>query len=441
MSTILVDHAERPLAGSVPVPCDPLIGRRLLLLSALSSGASELTGIGVQTATATLAAALSALGVDVRASERRLDVAGVGLWGLSAPERVIACESCGDSLALLLGLVSAQRFPVTLSAAAALDTPLLAEILDLLRRRGAALEGPLRNGDELFVRSAGLPPGGRLSGIESEHAGGLPLKSALLISGLFASAPTALGEALVSIDHTERALDALRLPVTTLGPALELHPPADAAAISAFQSELPGDFAAAQLLLAAAASIPDSRVTVRDVALNVSRAGSIDWLRQLGGSVGLTPRGARLGEAVGDLSVTGVPLSAGSLGGELWARMACEPLVPLLLGSVAAGVTRLSDVALAGARRTGLLVSVAKQFGVKLELDGEMMRIAGGPASSLTPSRIASQGEPGVVMLATLFGLLAPGRTEISDADCIGRSFPRFAGTLRALGARVEVRA
>ena len=71
--------------------------------------------------------------------------------------------------------------------------------------------------------------------------------------------------------------------------------------------------------------------------------------------------------------MTGVSLSAGPLGGELWARMGSEPLLPLVLGSVAAGVTRLSDLALAEARRTRLLVEVAKQFGVKLELDGDAL--------------------------------------------------------------------
>jgi 3-phosphoshikimate 1-carboxyvinyltransferase len=42
-------------------------------------------------------------------------------------------------------------------------------------------------------------------------------------------------------------------------------------------------------------------------------------------------------------------------------------------------------------------------------------------------------------MTAAVLGLLADGETVISDVDCLAVSFPRFAGTLRALGANIEV--
>jgi 3-phosphoshikimate 1-carboxyvinyltransferase len=42
-------------------------------------------------------------------------------------------------------------------------------------------------------------------------------------------------------------------------------------------------------------------------------------------------------------------------------------------------------------------------------------------------------------MTAAVLGLVAAGPTRVRDAACIATSFPRFAGTLRALGARIEV--
>jgi 3-phosphoshikimate 1-carboxyvinyltransferase len=38
-----------------------------------------------------------------------------------------------------------------------------------------------------------------------------------------------------------------------------------------------------------------------------------------------------------------------------------------------------------------------------------------------------------------VLGLVADGETVIEDADCIAVSFPRFVGTLKALGADLEV--
>jgi 3-phosphoshikimate 1-carboxyvinyltransferase len=42
-------------------------------------------------------------------------------------------------------------------------------------------------------------------------------------------------------------------------------------------------------------------------------------------------------------------------------------------------------------------------------------------------------------MTAAVLGLLGNAPTRIEDVDAIGTSFPRFVGTLRALGANVDV--
>jgi 3-phosphoshikimate 1-carboxyvinyltransferase len=42
-------------------------------------------------------------------------------------------------------------------------------------------------------------------------------------------------------------------------------------------------------------------------------------------------------------------------------------------------------------------------------------------------------------MTAAILGLIADGPSEIGDVDCIATSFPSFVGTMRALGARIDV--
>jgi 3-phosphoshikimate 1-carboxyvinyltransferase len=42
-------------------------------------------------------------------------------------------------------------------------------------------------------------------------------------------------------------------------------------------------------------------------------------------------------------------------------------------------------------------------------------------------------------MTAVVLGLLGDGPTRVRDAGCIATSFPRFVGTMRALGANIEV--
>jgi 3-phosphoshikimate 1-carboxyvinyltransferase len=52
---------------------------------------------------------------------------------------------------------------------------------------------------------------------------------------------------------------------------------------------------------------------------------------------------------------------------------------------------------------------------------------------------VESQGDHRIAMTAAVLALAADGPSRIRDVDCIATSFPRFVGTLRALGARIDV--
>ncbi|HSQ64580.1 MAG TPA: 3-phosphoshikimate 1-carboxyvinyltransferase, partial [Polyangiaceae bacterium] len=57
----------------------------------------------------------------------------------------------------------------------------------------------------------------------------------------------------------------------------------------------------------------------------------------------------------------------------------------------------------------------------------------------LRPASIESRGDHRIAMAAAVLALAATGKSRIRDVACIQTSFPRFVGTLRALGADVAV--
>ena len=59
--------------------------------------------------------------------------------------------------------------------------------------------------------------------------------------------------------------------------------------------------------------------------------------------------------------------------------------------------------------------------------------------TTLSAAEVSSGGDHRIAMAAAVLALVADGESRIDDVDCIATSFPRFAGTLRALGAEVEV--
>jgi 3-phosphoshikimate 1-carboxyvinyltransferase len=448
MSRLVVRTQKKPLHGSVPVPSDRSITHRALILAALSNGPCELRGFGYGSDNQVMLAALAALGVRYEDDGRgTLKIRGVGLNGLVAPSAPIDCGRSATCLRLLTGILAAQPFASRLEGHGALEHSGMHGVLEPLRARGARLSArpdPARPGEETApIDSAGVTPGERLQplthalGPSSDHA-----KGALLLSGLFASGPTIVEEPVVSRDHTERLLSALGMPIRAAASVLSLHPPADPRAIRGFEFDVPGDISAAAFLAVAAQIVPESHVTTRRTGLNPTRSGILEMIRLAGGRMGITPTGNSLGEPFGEVTSRGSVLRGTVIGGELALRGVDEIPAACVLAARARGVTHVSDSAELREDRPDRIAAVAamlRAFGVGASERPDGLVIEGRPEGLLTAARVASGGDHRIAMCAAVLGLVAGGETVVEDADCLAVSFPRFVGTLRSLGAEIEV--
>jgi 3-phosphoshikimate 1-carboxyvinyltransferase len=81
-----------------------------------------------------------------------------------------------------------------------------------------------------------------------------------------------------------------------------------------------------------------------------------------------------------------------------------------------------------------------RAFGVGVEELPDGLVIEGVPERPLRAARVSGGGDHRLTMTAVVLGLLADGETVAEDADAIQVSFPRFVGTLRSLGADIEVK-
>lgn len=448
MTSLVVAPAAGPLSGSVPVPSDKSIGHRALLFAALSRGACQLRGFSYGGDNVATIAALRQLGVQIEDDERGTLVChGVGLAGLQAPSAAIDCGNSGTTMRLLAGLLAAQPFASRLVGDESLSRRPMQRVAEPLKARGGRIEGrphPQKPGELTApLEVSGVTPGERLEPLEYQlPIASAQVKSALLLSGLFAAGPTVVSEPLVSRDHTERLMEALRLPVETVGGLVSLHPPADPAAIAPFELEVPGDFSAAAFLLAAGLLVPGSAVTVRDTGLNRTRTGLLDLMRAMGANLHVEPHGSHLGETKGQVSVGFSRLRAGSVAGEIAVRAIDEIPIACALAARARGQSQFMDLAelrVKESDRIAEMVKLLAAFGVTAEETPDGLWVEGRGDRPLHAAEVSSQGDHRLAMTAAVLGLLADGPTRISNVDCIATSFPRFVGTLRALGASLEV--
>lgn len=447
MTTLVIHPATKPLVGSVPVPSDKSIGHRALLFASLCEGTSEIHGFSHGEDNVSTANAMRAMGVHIEESgPTDLKVRGLGLQGLRAPSSPLDCGNSGTTMRLLTGILCAQRFQSTLFGDASLSKRPMMRVVGPLRQRGAVITGkphPTKENDILPPLVIGpLPEGKFLGALEYDSLiSSAQVKSAILLSGLYAHGATYFKEPTVSRDHTERMLGALGVPLRTVGSVIELDPSGWNGKMPPFEITIPGDLSAAAFLLVAAQIVDGSRVTARGVGVNPTRTGILEIARDMGAGLAIEPGGERAGEPIAEIHAWSAPLRAVAIGGEVVPRGIDEIPIACALAARAEGTTRISnaeELRVKESDRIATMASVLRAFGVGCEEKPDGLVIAG-KRDELTPVDVESKGDHRIAMTAAVLALVASGPSRVRDADCIATSYPKFVGTLRALGARVEI--
>ncbi|NOY90906.1 MAG: 3-phosphoshikimate 1-carboxyvinyltransferase [Deltaproteobacteria bacterium] len=444
MSQLRIRGGKGPLQGRIRVPGDKSIGHRALLFAALARADSRITGLSEGLDNRATAEALRSLGVGIKTGEVATQVAGVGLSGLKMARGALDCGNSGTSMRLLSGLLAGQRFGSRLVGDESLSRRPMMRVVGPLRARGALIAGAAgKKAEEVYapISIAPLVEGEALSGLEYDMpVASAQVKSALLLSGLYATGPTRLAEPVVSRDHTERMMSDLGVPIQVAGSMVHLEPgEGDFDGWDGFEWEVPGDLSSAAFPLAGALMLSGSRVAIDRVGTNPTRTGLLDALRAMGARVSQQSLGAAAGgEPFALLSAEYGSLRRGLIAGELLVRMIDEVPIFAALAATAAGRTEIRDAQELRVKESDRLRAMAetlRAFGVPLEELPDGLVIQGGAA--LHPARIASRGDHRVAMSAAILALTISGESIVEDTDCVNTSFPGFAQTMRSLGADI----
>jgi len=432
------------------VPGDKSIGHRSLLFGALAEGTSTVRGLSGGLDNQATSDAMVAMGAKIEPAEDlgsgAVRIEGVGLRGLSMAQGPIDCGNSGTSMRLLAGLLSAQKFGTRLVGDESLTGRPMMRIVGPLRARGAHIAGVSgkKEGETYPPLSiAPLLEDEVLRGIEYDMpVASAQVKSALLLSGLYAGGPTALKEPTLSRDHTERMLVALGVPLETVGPMVMFDPAKFRGGWHAFDWTVPGDLSSAAFLIVASQVVPGSEMRLRGVGINPTRSGILDALRPMGAQASVEWKDAGAGdEPTGDISLRYTQLRGGLVGGEMLTRMIDEVPAFCAAAAVAKGRTEIRDaheLRVKESDRLDAMSSVLRAFGVEhTELDDGLIIEGSGGAPLAGGARVASRGDHRIAMAAAILGLAADGETTVDDVGCVDTSFPGFAELLTKLGADV----
>ncbi len=414
------------LEGEPRIPGDKSISHRAAILGALARGETRVKGFLRAEDTLSTLRALGRLGVEYRLEGNDLTVQGRGYAGLQEAVGDIDVGNSGTTIRLLAGVAASCPFTTRLTGDASIRRRPMRRIIDPLTRMGAEISAA-GEGDLAPLEIVG----GGLRGIDYR----LPIpsaqvKSAVILAALNAQGPTTIAGDRGSRDHTERM-------ALHLGADLELSPAGitvNPTVLRAGEMDVPADISSAAFFLAAAVLLRGSRISLRGVGLNPTRAGFLAVLNSMGAMVTEDSYEVRDGEPRGDLAARGARLRGVEIEG--WRVPGLIDEIPLLavVATQAEGVTRVSGAEELRHKESDRLRAIISQ----LELMGADAREEEGGFSVRGPTglkgaRVRSFGDHRIAMSLAVAALCARGETVIEGWDCVNISFPSFAETLRGL--------
>jgi len=432
-----------PLRGTVRVPGDKSISHRALLFGALADGTVEIEGLGQGEDNASTARALEALGVAVRLEGERATVAGAGLAGLKEAAAPIDCGNSGTTMRLLAGLLAGRPFVSTLQGDASLSRRPMGRVTKPLRFMGALIQG--RQGDPEKPNDI-FPPlvvhGAALQGIDYDlPVPSAQLKSALLLAALQAKGVMRITEPGLSRDHSERILKAMGAPlaVDAAQRLITVDTSGWNGKLEAGSLRVPGDLSSAAFLIVAALVVPDSDVTVENVGLNPTRTGLLDVLQAMGADLTVTPEGEVMGEPVGRVRARASQLRGTVIDGELSLRSIDEIPALAVAAARAQGQSTFVELHELRVKESDRIASIARELGragFSVEVLPDGFTVEGAPEAEVKGGTVDPDHDHRIAMAGAIMGLVGADETVVPEAD-IATSFPTFAETLRALGAKV----
>jgi len=417
----------RTLRGEAEVPPDKSISHRAAILGALAEGRTTARSFLRSEDCLSTLFCLRSLGVELELSGDTLVVEGRGPEGWMEPAGVLDAGNSATTMRLLAGALAGRSFSSVLTGDQSLLSRPMARIIEPLRRMGAKITG----GDN-DTRPPLAIKGGALRGVEHRmEVGSAQVKSAVLLAGLQADGETRILGGRSSRDHTERMLLLMGADLTFEGDdAMIIRK----SGLEGRELDLPGDISSASFFLAAAVLVPGSRLVLKGVGLNPTRAGFLSVLNSMGALVVESNYQEMDNEPRGDLEVGGARLSGIEL--EEWRIPAMIDEVPLLavIGCRARGATVVRGAGELRVKESDRIAAVcgelAKMGAAIEELpDGFVVQ---GPAK-LHGARVDSHGDHRIAMALAVAALGAEGETVISNWECVRISFPGFEETLRGL--------
>jgi 3-phosphoshikimate 1-carboxyvinyltransferase len=344
---------------------------------------------------------------------------------LIEPDDVLDCGNAGTGIRLYAGLLSGIEGSFVLTGDKYLRNRPMKRVVKPLQSIGAKIDGR-QNGtlSPIHIRGNKLKSFKYHSPIDSAQ-----VKSALILAGLQSDKQSFYKENLLSRDHTERMLNGMGAKIITQKDSWITINPLKGP-LQPLNITVPSDPSSAFFFAVAAAIIPKSKITLKNLTLNPTRIEAYKVLEQMGAKITYIQK-ENIYEPIGDIIVEYCELNGVTVDKNIAWLIDELPALSIAM-SMANGkslVKNAQELRVKESDRIKSVIENLKLCGVKCVEYKDGYLIEG--RATLKKAIINSKGDHRIAMSFAIAGLLCD--MDIEDTACIDTSFPNFMEILNKL--------
>lgn len=412
--------------GTPELPGDKSISHRAALIAAIAEGETRIQNFSASADCVSTLNCLRNLGVRIKVKGSEVAVVGVGKTGLRRSNTPLDCGNSGTTIRLLAGILAGQDFESSLTGDDSLKSRPMERISTPLTQMGASV---VSTDGHAPLKIQGRNP---LNPIEFRlPVASAQIKSAILLAGLHANGETTVIESAPTRDHTERMLELFGIEVRSEdrdGKRISIR---GGQPVSPGDMKIPADISAGSFFMVAAACMPGSDITLRNLGVNPTRSAIVDVMKRLGVEIDILNVDNQCNEPTATVRIRGglqatrenVPAR---ISGAFIPNLIDEIPILAVLGTQLANGLEVRDASELRHKESDRISSII----TNLKLMGaEVTEFSDGfyvKSSNLRGARIDAYSDHRIAMAFAVAGLLADGETEIEGADCAAVSFPGF---------------
>jgi 3-phosphoshikimate 1-carboxyvinyltransferase len=411
----------KSINGEIELPGDKSISHRALMFSAISDGKNKIEGLLEAEDCLCTRDILRTLGVKIeKEASGAYIVEGLGLTGLKESDKILYCGNSGTTMRLMQGLLAGQPLFAVLTGDKYLTRRPMKRVIDPLREMQVQIMG--RDGDK-------YPPiaikGGNPKAVHYRTPiASAQVKSAILLAGLNAEGSTEVIEPYLSRNHTENFIRYFGVPLSIRGTRVSIT---GGTRLVSKDLRVPGDISSSAFFLVAAAILPNSSITIRNVGVNPTRTGIINVLMQMGANIEvkeLPPAGP---EPMADIHISSSNLKGTSIAGLMVPSAIDELPIIAVAAAHAEGKTVVRDAKELRVKESDRLSAICtelKKMGADITENEDGFVIEG--KEKLKGASLSTWGDHRMAMAMTVAAMAAEGESSIDEDDSVKTSFPGF---------------